>query len=196
MNEENWLRCDDPKWMLSYLRRKVCDRKLRLFGCACVRDILADGATNPTILQAERCAEDAATKTDRRNLREQRTEPGLSLGQSDAWDAAWQAAEFAFWSTAMATTAASRSGGGRRRQADVLRHIVGNPFRPPPPLPHVPAAVRELAEGVYRQDQTAVGPLHDALLDAGWTELAEHFRDAADWHMKGCWLVDWLTGRT
>jgi hypothetical protein len=81
-------------------------------------------------------------------------------------------------------------------QADLIRHIAGDVFRPAPVLPYLPATVRDLAEAVYQQQQTAVGPLHDALLDAGLTDLAEHVHDAAEWHPKGCWAIDRLTGRT
>jgi hypothetical protein len=41
-----------------------------------------------------------------------------------------------------------------------------------------------------------VGPLHDALLDAGLAELAEHFAAGEEGHPKGCWALDALTGRT
>jgi hypothetical protein len=94
--------------------------------------------------------------------------------------------------------AAWRAAGEERAalQADLLRHILGNPFRPSPPLPQVPRLVRDLAEAVYRQDQAAVAPLHDALLENGLSELAEHFRDTTERHPKGCWAVDSLTGRT
>jgi len=36
--------------------------------------------------------------------------------------------------------------------------------------------------------------LHDALLEAGHPELAEHFR-AKHSHPKGCWVVDVVRGR-
>ena len=36
--------------------------------------------------------------------------------------------------------------------------------------------------------------LHDALLEAGHAELAEHFRQET-WHPKGCWVVDLILGR-
>ncbi len=60
----------------------------------------------------------------------------------------------------------------------------------------VAPVVRQLAEAVFQQERSAVGPLHDALIEAGLTELAVHFRDPGEWHPKGCWAVDVLTGRS
>jgi hypothetical protein len=35
MTEAEWMVCSYPTPMLAYLRRKISDRKLRLFACAC-----------------------------------------------------------------------------------------------------------------------------------------------------------------
>ena len=84
-------------------------------------------------------------------------------------------------------------------QADLLRHIVGNPFRPmktildktqskaghPLDIPSEAGAwlwhdergtIEEIARTLYTGDQTAAGPLHDALEESGAPEeLYEHF---------------------
>lgn len=52
------------------------------------------------------------------------------------------------------------------------------------------ATVAQLAEALYRGEDCAFA-LHDALLEDGATELAEHFTARA--HPKGCWAVDALT---
>jgi hypothetical protein len=39
MDEEEWLRCFDPSAMLRFVQRLGSPRKLRLFACACVREI-------------------------------------------------------------------------------------------------------------------------------------------------------------
>lgn len=171
-------------------------------------------------------------------------------------------------------------------QADLLRHIVGNPFRPPwwrvcgrcqgkgdmlvdrpfplspftrqdcvfcrgkgwlPPepcpkcdgrrqvmlgtiggvrhtarceechgtghrLPPIPAIVVCLAEALYAGDGDAVGPLHDAIEEAGFAGygITEHFNPQEceagmgvcdlhprlNWHPKGCWALDLILGKS
>jgi hypothetical protein len=81
-----------------------------------------------------------------------------------------------------------------RAQADLLRHIVGNPFR----LYRAPSSWStsslQLADALY-DGQDCAFALQDSLLEAGHAELAEHFRDAES-HPKGCWVVDLLLGKS
>lgn len=74
------------------------------------------------------------------------------------------------------------------RHANLLRHIIGNPFRPYPAPKHWPSTVVQLAEALYN-GQDCCFALHDALLDAGHPELADHFRQE-QWHPKGCFALD------
>jgi hypothetical protein len=78
-------------------------------------------------------------------------------------------------------------------QCQLLRHIIGNPFRPYPAPPSWPSTVVQLAESLYAGQDCAFA-LHDALLDAGHAELAEHFREEQQ-HPKGCWVLDLLLGK-
>lgn len=78
------------------------------------------------------------------------------------------------------------------KHAELLRHIVGNPFRPYPAPPHWPAAVTDLAAALYNGSDCTFA-LHDALLEAGHAELAEHFRERE--HPKGCWAMDVILGK-
>jgi hypothetical protein len=73
------------------------------------------------------------------------------------------------------------------------RHISGNPFRPYPSPPSWPSTVVQLAESLYAGEDCAFA-LHDALLEAGHAELAEHFREERS-HPKGCWVVDLILGK-
>jgi hypothetical protein len=85
----------------------------------------------------------------------------------------------------------------------VLREVIGNPFRPSPPLPPAVLAwndgtVRRIAEGIYEGrafDRLPI--LADALLDAGCDgeELIAHCRGAGP-HVRGCWAVDLILGKS
>jgi hypothetical protein len=59
MTEPEWLACTDPMLMLKYLRRKVSDRKMRLFACGCCRRIWGDLTLKP-VRQAVETAESYA----------------------------------------------------------------------------------------------------------------------------------------
>lgn len=78
-------------------------------------------------------------------------------------------------------------------QASLLRHIIGNPFRPYPAPDHWPSTVIQLAEALYN-GQDCCFALHDALLDVGHAELGEHFHQE-QLHPKGCWGVDMILGK-
>jgi hypothetical protein len=51
----------------------------------------------------------------------------------------------------------------------------------------------QLAESLYAGQDCSFA-LHDALLEAGHAELAEHFREETS-HPKGCWVVDLILGK-
>lgn len=78
-------------------------------------------------------------------------------------------------------------------QADLLRHIIGNPFRRYPVPGHWADTLVQLAETLY-QGTDCTFALHDALRDAGHAELAEHFRKRE--HPKGCWALDLILGKS
>jgi hypothetical protein len=196
--------------MLEFLQPQVSHRKLQLFACVCCRDIWLLLADNQRAIEvAEQAAEGQAAESVLSEIRSATEADAFARYEADDFTAsAALAAAFALAGNASlaATNAAladalyhypfeKPEAAAKAKQAARLRHIIGNPFRPSPPLSYLPSAVRDLAEAVYRQEQAAVGPLHDALLDAGLTELADHFTDATEWHPKGCWAIDVLTGR-
>jgi hypothetical protein len=79
----------------------------------------------------------------------------------------------------------------RSWQANLLREIFGNPFRPPAKR-SFPSEVRGLAQAC--DDDHAHYPLlADALDDAGEVEAAAHCRQTS--HVKGCHVVDWILGK-
>ncbi|AWM42539.1 hypothetical protein C1280_36235 [Gemmata obscuriglobus] len=85
-----------------------------------------------------------------------------------------------------------------RTQANLLRDIFGNPFRPVTFSPswRTGTAVA-LASGMYEsRDFSAMPILADALQDAGCdrAEVLEHCqRDGP--HVRGCWVADLVLGR-
>jgi len=79
-----------------------------------------------------------------------------------------------------------------KAQCNLLRHIMGNRFNPYPGPAGWPSAAVQLAEALYAGSDCAFA-LHDALLEAGHVELAEHFKDKD--HPKRCWALDLLLGK-
>ena len=87
----------------------------------------------------------------------------------------------------------------RRAQADLLRDVMGNPFRrvTVDPTWLTPGVVR-LARAAYVDRAFDRMPiLGDALEDAGCIDIAilAHCRDPVD-HVRGCWVVDALLGKS
>jgi hypothetical protein len=88
-------------------------------------------------------------------------------------------------------------------ESATLRCVFGNPFRPPTRLPPEvlgwnDGTVRRIAEGIYGERAFARLPiLADALLDAGSEDedVIEHCRSAGT-HVRGCWVVDLILGRS
>jgi hypothetical protein len=74
----------------------------------------------------------------------------------------------------------------------IVRHIFGNPFRPYPAPYSWPSNVVQLAAAFY-EGQDCGFALHDALLEAGHADLAQHFQEKD--HPKGCWGLDLILGK-
>ena len=88
---------------------------------------------------------------------------------------------------------------------DLIREVVGNPFRSAPTIgPAVLAweggCVARMAATAYRERDFSperMGVLADALEEAGYggSEVLAHLRSGAE-HVRGCWAVDALLGRS
>jgi hypothetical protein len=88
-----------------------------------------------------------------------------------------------------------------RHQADLLRDLLGNPFRPvsadPAWLTWNGGTVRQLAEVIYEERRFVDLPiLADALEEAGCTDedILSHCRGPGE-HVRGCWVLDLLLGK-
>ena len=132
--EEAWEHCERADWMLWALSviNYVNDKQLRLFACACARDVwdkLTDERSRNAVRVAERYARGKATDEE------------LSAAYSVAWAAAEYAAESApaYAAEYAAESAASSAAESvvwyavrsavREKQAIRLRRMIGNPFK-------------------------------------------------------------------
>jgi hypothetical protein len=84
------------------------------------------------------------------------------------------------------------------RQADLLRELIGNPFRPVAlgPAQRTPT-VASLAAAIYEESAFDRLPiLADALEDAGCADraLLDHLRGGGP-HVRGCWALDLILGK-
>jgi len=82
----------------------------------------------------------------------------------------------------------------------LFRDIFGNPFRPIgfDPMWRSDTAL-SLAKQMYEsRDFSAMPILADALQDAGCDndDIFDHCRDASGVHVRGCWVVDMLLGKS
>ncbi|MCI0459738.1 MAG: hypothetical protein L0Z62_22535 [Gemmataceae bacterium] len=218
MNEHEWLACAAASEMLHYLEHfhssPVSERKLRLFACACCRrigDHFPDEGHRRAVEVAERFADGLASLSDLEEARrpvwqciQRATVQGVTHAAS--WAVLRAAGEVRvrdYW----AGVAADALGAVKARrteqeaQAALLRDIVGNPFRPalvdPPWLTWNRGAVPQMARIIYEERRFEEMPcLGDALEDAGCTDsaLLAHCRGSRE-HVRGCWVVDLLTGR-
>jgi hypothetical protein len=113
------------------------------------------------------------------------------------------AASAVAWGTHGSSTPGERA--ERGKQAMLLRDIFGNPFRPVALDPRwLTSSVVDLARSIYEADPRQAGGymtglpiLADALMDAGCDseELLAHCRSDGP-HVRGCWVVDLILGKS
>jgi hypothetical protein len=75
---------------------------------------------------------------------------------------------------------------------DLLRDIFGNPFHSLSPRPD---AIATLAEQIYAGKWELMPILGEWLQEDGYWSEGEHCLDPNNQHVKGCWVVDWVTGQ-
>jgi hypothetical protein len=84
-----------------------------------------------------------------------------------------------------------------KQQPNLLRCIIGNPFRPARPGPWITPAAVSVAHDIYeRRDFSALPVLADLLEEAGCPEqsVLDHCRRPGE-HARGCWVVDLILGK-
>lgn len=218
--EAFWRHCEDPEQLRHCAGDKATDRKLRLFSCACCRQIWhrVGEPVRRVVEVAERYADGQATWEELDTASDDifiPHTPAAAFAFAAAPDKTAQVADFAAWEVAESIAATVVSGGvargdpewraavavERRWQADLFRELLGNPFRPvvvdPTWLTWNGGSAVRLAEVIY-QDRTfdRLPELAEALEEAGCrdADLLQHCRQPGP-HVRGCWVVDLLLGK-
>ncbi len=213
MTEAEWLACEEPAEMLTFIRERVSDRKLRLLACAFCREVwyqLANDLCRHTVALAERMADDTSALIEMTNMRDTARETsvdarGFSHSEKTrkgaSYNAALMTATGQMWhiQTVVGSTQllATRLG-FRLHQRALARDIFGNPFRPVTFAPEWRTdTVRALATQMYEsRDFGAMPILADALQDAGCDndDILSHCRSDRP-HVRGCWVADLVLGK-
>lgn len=226
--EKDWCVGSDSISMAAFVQARVSDRKLRLIAAASCR-ILLKVAAFPWVESALRAAEQYADglicDEDLAEARQRVCEATFWAGEwadetseenaarairalllPKAGEALREVLDALERHAHLAGTddddRLARSRKEMRRQAQILRELVGNPFRPVT----VPWEWREwhgfclvrLAREIYESRAYHDIPiLGDMLQDAGCTEeaLLEHCKSGC-MHEHGCWMLDAILGRT
>jgi hypothetical protein len=212
MTEAEWLACTDPIPMLEFLRGKASNRKLRLFIADGVKTLGAIFGKDQEVLSEmhEQVAEGQATEED--------LERFLLRGMPELWEhrapggnlpSVWELArmvvrdrfKLAPLERSEVVTAESRSA-ENADMCGVLRCIFGSLFRPvtldPGILRWNGGTIPRIARAIYEGGNFGDLPiLADALEEAGCTsaDILSHCR-APGPHVRGCWVVDLLLGKS
>jgi hypothetical protein len=227
MTEDDWQTSTDPMAMLRFLADKASQRQRRLFACACCRRVwhlLTYDESRYAVELAERSADEPISEREldlvsgeaewaweeicTEGLPE--NDPRPSAASAASYGSSPGVLEIDPHLLVVVEEAASALGVARESalQANLLREIVGNPFRSlaldPAWLAWNGGTVQKLAEAAYQErslpegtlDLARLAVLADALEDAGCTdtELLSHLHGPGP-HVRGCWVLDLLLGK-
>jgi hypothetical protein len=226
MTEREWMNCINPELMLTYVRGKASNRKLRLLACACCRcvwHLIPEGACRKAVEVGERYADGLATEAElhavaRAAIRFYGNFTVLSSeghASAEACAAAVaivdnarsmeEAATHAFAAVAYAAEIHSKKSSYRPDHPDqvaLIRDLFGNPFRPMPHsapwLAENNSAIVNLAQTIYTERNFARMPsLSNALESSGCTNLEILAHcQGPGPHVHGCWVLDLLLGKS
>jgi hypothetical protein len=207
MTADEWRACCDPQKMSVAVNRRASDRKWRLVGCAFCRRIwplLPHDLNRELVLAVE---ENPAGEFEDPDLNAAIRASSRVQSECAGDDAYWAAkylgrSYYKFDPVTAVVAVASRTTGGdrsaeRKVQAELIRCILGDPFRPVAfdPMWRSETAVT-LARGIYDLHAFDRLPiLADALEEVGCDhpEVLAHCRGPGP-HARGCWVVDAVLG--
>jgi hypothetical protein len=205
MTEEGWQRGDEPLSMLeSVYGRGMLNRKRRLFLCGCCRVLWAsESVTHADVISiAESCADDLDAPKARREAN--RAMAAADWSESGSLFRLLHAATLHDSSHAKTYNAilglTAESPHLAQRASELIRDIFGNPFRPVAFLPEWRTSTAvALATAMYESRDFGPMPvLADSLEEAGCDhpDVLAHCRDANGVHVRGCWVIDLVLGKT
>ncbi len=210
ISEREWSTLADPDRLLRWLDDEGMrdERKLRLYCCACCERVWKDlGESGRHVVNVSRLyADGRATAEELREARDKLAD-GIELGTGGMlMDSLKKISDFEKREGTMQHTAYGAvdahwfiSGDITHHyddpqrqtettaQADLVRHIFGNPFRPIESQPIRNLSVVQLATQLY-EGKPLARELHNVLLGIGASDLAEHFQSPD--HPPGCWALD------
>jgi len=225
MTEAEWLSSNDPAAMLQFLRfgaidvsgfHGVSERKLRLFACAVIR--LWGRLASPRVLAIDNLTAVVGAEAYADGLR-----PDLPRIDPE-WFGEWVVRPNNQMPDSVRAILANCNEDELPGVAAILRDVIGNPFRPggyrhlggcllvvtdrvrvghgtterAVVVNWLTPTILGLAGHIYQaRDFAAMPVLADALEDAGCTDalLLGHLRD---WnpHVRGCWALDLILGKS
>ncbi|VTR93107.1 Uncharacterized protein OS=uncultured bacterium PE=4 SV=1 [Gemmata massiliana] len=186
-SEIEWQACTDPATLLEVFEEKASDRKFRLFACGACRHhpaIRHDLPLQGAIQSMEHLADGVIQEAERPWYNDfQHHSLICRLGGPSGVSAAFE-------------TIGYLSG---CPLSDLCRCVFGNPFRPVTGDPSwLTSTVLSLASQMYAsRDFSPMPILADALQDAGCgsDDILTHCRGAGP-HVRGCWVVDLILGKS
>jgi len=220
MTEAEWMNCTALLDLWEYLKDNVSARKLRLFGCACVRriwELLSEKNARWAVECAERYADNPSAKQALHHVAG-KVNIAREYAAGDArfaLAAVFHVADNSFTPSlhrvraaileATKAVLAIKGNSERIIQTSLLREVVGNPFRVVSfDSAWMSPLVTDLARAAYDErslpegflDSSRLSILADALEDAGCdnAEILSHCRSLGP-HVRGCWVVDLILGK-
>jgi hypothetical protein len=208
MTEEEWFASSRPLLLFDSIARNASVRRQRLIAVAALRLLplteLGQRAAN-WLCAAEKLAERADVRASRASIRER-----WWMEAADPFSERLSAALCTYFigndrASLVNVGLARKTCDARYEMRDgeiacLIRDVVGNPFRPITfnPAWRTSTAVA-LATQMYDSRDFSIMPiLADALQDAGCDndDILSHCRDPQGTHVRGCWVVDLVLGKS
>ncbi len=209
MTEQEWFGSIDTPVMLAYVAERISERKLRLFTCGCLRTTAGlPWEVDESIKYVEKGCDgllrwhEVVSRVQKKAFQANEIILGTAvwsfrfppLSDEPAAQAARNMIDYCTSDLAIYRLAVSAFS-----LTQILRDIVGNPFRPVAFSPEwrTDTAVL-LARQMYESREFSAMPiLADALQDSGCDsdDLLSHCRDTSQVHVRGCWVCDLVLGK-